>query len=157
MWSKSGLDHFHWISKSGFFKFPLLSLDTTSYIVSKRKGGERDKKVGKVSRFFFPLSEAFIPIDHEPITSVKFQQDFSSSSPPMELNAAGTSPAAASPYPNPSYSTSFDHQSIMQPHQQHYYHPQECLLGVRQSTKNGGIVDLTVYTFILAMRLKKPG
>lgn len=61
------------------------------------------------------------------------EQDFSSSSPPMELNAAGTSPAAASPYPNPSYSTSFDHQSIMQPHQQHYYHPQPLEANVSKS------------------------
>lgn len=64
------------------------------------------------------------------------EQDFSSSSPPMELNAAGTSPAAASPYPNPSYSTSFDHQSIMQPHQQHYYHPQEQPLEANVSKSN---------------------
>ena len=66
--------------------------------------------------------------------NVLFQHDCSSPSPQMDHNATSSSPAAASPYPNPSYSASFDHQSypIVQPHQQHYYHPQERLLGVRK-------------------------
>ena len=121
--------------------FALLSVET-----SEQKKWWKRKVKKRVTLYwgFVPMHLTFSE-DHEATmgkfenTSVTisfflFQEYFSPPSPPMELNVAGSSPtAAASPYHNPSYSSTLDHQSypLMQPHQQHYYHPQEGLPGVR--------------------------